>query len=125
MHKEVQAYANTHVGPRAYRQEQRWQHIVLMASAEAVDYYIYYTDAGSVLYADSIASSRTPGPPVNQIQSAEGHSWNSPSVASGLKAHLHKHYLHDYRFGMPGKHTQVQRNQYCRRHRTEGMQTVA
>ncbi len=49
MHKEVQV--NADVGPRAYRQEQGWQHIVLTASAEAV------VDAESILCADTIASS--------------------------------------------------------------------
>lgn len=73
-------------------------------------------------------ASRTPswpGPQVNQIQSAEDRSWNSLNVANGLKAHLHKHYLHDNRFGVPGKQTQVQREQHCRRHRTEGIQIIS
>ena len=53
MHEKVQV--NTHVSPRAYRQEQGWPHIVPTASAEAV------VNAGSILCADTIASSRSVG----------------------------------------------------------------
>ena len=68
---------------------------------------------------------RATRPPVNWSQSAESRSCNSPSVASGPKAHLHRHCLHDNRFRMPGKQTQVQREQHYRRRRTEGKQTAA
>ncbi|DBA68601.1 TPA: hypothetical protein ACH3X2_013539 [Trebouxia sp. C0005] len=45
--------------------------------------------------------------------------------AHSTVCHLHTHCLHDNRLAMPGKQTQVQRKQHCRRHRTQGMQAVA
>ena len=78
--------------------------------------------ARSILCADTIASFRDLLGVVelrlennrSTSQSDVGRSSDSPSVASGLKAHLHKHCLHDHRVGVPGKQTQVQRKHYCR-----------
>ena len=63
MHEEMQV--NTHVGPRTYRQEPKWQHKVLTASAEAV---VYHIDAGYILCADIIANSVDCGGVVPQKQ---------------------------------------------------------
>lgn len=71
MHKGIQV--NTHVGPKAYRQEQGWHHIVPTASAEV------RVDAGSILCADTSASSRSVGcagvmPRGQQVQKITGFS---------------------------------------------------
>jgi len=95
---------------RAYRQEQGQQHIIVTASAETI------LDARSLLVWWCYGWNTT-GPPAYRTQPAENCSLNGLSMASGLRTHLHRCHLHDNRLRMPGKQTQVQRRQYCRRHR--------
>jgi len=106
---------------RAYIQEQGRQHSILTASAVLCSSKCrictvcpHHCQLCWVWWA---YAWNTTGPPAYHTRPAEGRSLNGLIVAKGLRAHLHRHHLHDNRLGIPGKQTQVYRKQCYRRHR--------
>ena len=94
---------------RANKQEEERQHNVPPASA----FPVWYSSAKSVLCVHIVASSVGSAaimPGLQQVHQltilrllrVTGHL-NSLSMASGLRAHLHRHHLHGDRLRMLGK----------------------